>query len=415
MSAVEVSHSAERREALVRRTTLVLAAAQALLWGSLGVFAAFGPIVGPRLGGAEREAGILFGLYYLGSAAGARVAGRAMDRFGRRVGLAGGYVVMAAAGVVAAVGGLAGSVNWLRSAFAVMGLGVGATLLGRAAVADLYPPERRGRAVGTVVMAGAIGAIGGPPLGAVVHGAARGLGVPSDASPWILASLLAVMALMLVMTLRPDPRELAVGSSAASGRRRRPYEILVSRGALVPVVTVAVAQAVMVTFMSVIPAVLGRHGAGELTVSLVVSGHLGAMFLFSPLLGAILDTVGRRAGLLAGVALLGVGVVVGMLGTGPVPGGGGLLLIGVGWSAAYLASTAAISDLTAPDERASALGATDLVAGLSAAVGVLGGALLLAATSFEVLAVAGLGLLLGPLAMLAAARTGPPSPGRVPP
>ncbi|HEX2030617.1 MAG TPA: MFS transporter, partial [Actinomycetota bacterium] len=176
MSTVEVGPPAERRDVLVRRTTVLLAGAQALLWGAIGVFAAFGPIVGPRLGAGPREAAVLFGVYYLGTAAGARAAGRVMDRLGRRAGLAGGYLVMAVAGVVAAAAVVAGSLGWLRTSFVALGAGVGAALLGRAAVADLYPPERRGRAVGVVVMAGAVGAIGGPPLGAGVHAAAGALG-----------------------------------------------------------------------------------------------------------------------------------------------------------------------------------------------------------------------------------------------
>ncbi|HEX2032454.1 MAG TPA: hypothetical protein VHL78_13835, partial [Actinomycetota bacterium] len=53
--------------------------------------------------------------------------------------------------------------------------------------------------------------------------------------------------------------------------------------------------------------------------------------------------------------------------------------------------------------------ATDLTAGLAAAAGVFGGALLLAATSFQALAVAGLALLVAPLAALAARGT--PAPG----
>lgn len=413
MGTVEGTLSEERRSPLVRRTTLILAAAQALLWGAIAVFAAFGPIVGPDLGGGEREVGILLGVYYVGSAAGARIAGRAMDRFGRRPGLAGGYAVMAMAGVLAGWAVIAGSAWLLRASFVVVGLGVGAALLGRAAVADLYSPERRGRAVGTLVMAGTIGAVGGAPLGAALHAAARSLGLRQPAAaPWLLASLFAAVAFLLILALRPDPRTLAVKAPGAAGARRRPHDILLSQAALVPVVTVAVAQAVMVTFMSVIPAVLDHHGAGELTVSLVVSGHLGAMFVFSPLLGSFFDAWGRRAGLLLGVALLGGGVAVSLLGSAPLPGGGGLFLIGVGWSAAYVASTAAISDLTRPEERASAIGAMDLVAGLAAAAGVLGGAVLLDATSFRTLALTALTVLTLSFAFVAGRSTrGAPTAG----
>jgi hypothetical protein len=44
-----VTVSAERRPLLVRRTTFLLAGAQLALWGAIGVFAAFGAILGPGL------------------------------------------------------------------------------------------------------------------------------------------------------------------------------------------------------------------------------------------------------------------------------------------------------------------------------------------------------------------------------
>ena len=56
----------------------------------------------------------------------------------------------------------AGSFALLVVGTAIFGCGQGPALLGRAAAADLYPPVLRGRGVGTVATAGAIGAVDGP-------------------------------------------------------------------------------------------------------------------------------------------------------------------------------------------------------------------------------------------------------------
>jgi MFS family permease len=73
-----------------------------------------------------------------------------------------------------------------------------------------------------------------------------------------------------------------------------------------------------------------------------------------------------------------------------------VILIGVGWPAGYVASTATLSDLASPAERAGALGLSDLIASLAAAAGVFS-----AAVVFEM---AGLGVLVvGAIVVLAGA------------
>ena len=377
-----------------------LEGAQVALWGAIGVAAAFGALSSNELTHRESAAAVFLGAYYVGAAAGARVAGRAMDRLGRRPGLAGGYVLLAASGLVAFAATGAGSFGWLLVGAVILGCGSGAALLGRGALADMHPPDQRGRAVGRLVVMGTIGAVGGPPLGGAVHELADRLGVGSPlAAPWLLVTLLAGVGLVLVLALRPDPRELAVGP-AASGPARRPGQVLRLRPALVAVVAIAVAQAVMVTFMSVLPVVVRNHGAAPLVVSVVVSIHLAGMFALSPVVGVVLDRWGRRPGLLGGVFLSGAGVALALASEATPVATGALFLIGVGWSAAYLGSTAVVSDAATASERAGALGLTDLVAATAAAAGVFGGAALLEAQGYAVLSIVALGLLLLPAVLL---------------
>jgi MFS family permease len=105
------------------------------------------------------------------------------------------------------------------------------------------------------------------------------------------------------------------------------------------------------------------------------------------------------------------GVALSLVAGTAVPAGG-LFLIGVGWCAAYVGSTAIVADLATPTERGRALGITDLVAAITAAAGVLGGALLLEATSFPLLAATAIALLLVPAILLVPLRE--EGPGRWP-
>jgi MFS family permease len=394
---------ADDRLRLVRRNTGLLAAAQVALWGAIGAVAAFGPISIFELTGRESMAAVLFGAYSLAVAAGARVSGRFMDRAGRRPGLIAGYIVLGLGGGSAAVSVASGSTLGLMVSAVVIGAGAGTALLGRAAVADMYPPDRRGRAVGRLLVAGTIGAVGGPPLAGAVHALATSGGVDEPLIvPWLLVPALAAVALALVLSVRPDPRDLAVGVTGPGARR--PIEILRLRPAVSAVATIAAVQVVMVTFMSVVPVVLHSQGAGELTVSIVVGLHLAGMFGLSSVVGGALDRWGRRAGLLGGLGLSGTGVLLALGEGATVLPSAGLVLIGVGWSMAYVGSTAVISDLAGTTERAGALGLMDLVASVAAATGVLSGAALLQATGLIVLGIAALAMLGAGLGVVVLAR-----------
>jgi MFS family permease len=226
-----------------------------------------------------------------------------------------------------------------------------------------------------------------------------------------VVTVLAVGGMALVLALRPDPRALAA-DPAPAGARRPAGAILRRRPAVAAVASIGVGQAVMVTFMGVVPVVIHNHGAANLTVTLIVSLHLAGMFAFSPLIGAVLDRWGRRPGLLAGVLATAAGILL-SLSSATLVAAAGLFLVGVGWSAAYLGSTAVVSDLASPTERAGALGLTDLFAASSAAVGVLGTAVLLEVAGFGTVAVIGLALLVLPAVLLIPLRE--VTPGSWPP
>jgi MFS family permease len=402
---------APERHAQVRRNTALLTGAQVALWGAIGAAAAFGPITAFELTDRRSAAAVFFAIYYLAAAFAARAAGRVMDRRGRRPGLVAGYATLAVGGGVAFVAVAGGSTLWFDVGAGLIGLGSGAALLGRGAVADMYPADRRGRAVGILLLAGTLGAVGGAPLSGGIHALAGDAGgIDALAGPWLILPVAALVGLVLVAMLRPDPRDLAVRPAGPSESARPVREILALRPGFAALISIAVAQAVMVTFMGVIPVVLQSHHAGEVTVSSVVGLHLGGMFALSPLIGAVLDRWGRRVGLLVGAATTASGVLVSLLEEAVPVEAVGLFLIGVGWSAAYLGSTAVLSDLTTPSERAGTLGVADLIASLSAAAGVLTGGFLFESTGFAVLAWAAVILLLPPLTLVLAVRE--PAPGR---
>jgi MFS family permease len=374
----------------VRRNTLLLAIAQGFLYSTLPFLLAVGSVAVVDLSGRKAAVGVLAASYFASAAVGALVVGRWMDRVGRKPGLAVGYVAIAVGALASAGAVERRSALLLVLAAVPFGLGAGAALLGRGAVADMHPPDRRGRAVGLVLAASVIGAVGSAPLVALLqHVSEDRLGLRPFVGPWLVVPLLAAGGLVCVLLLRPDPRDLAVRDRAADAApaapARTPRELLALPPFRAAVVAAGIGQAAMIAVMGVAPIVVHHHG--DLAVSGVLSVHFVGMFAFMPLIGVIIDRIGRRRGLVAAVALSATGVLVGALSTQPVVFGFGLFLVGLGWAVSYLGATAIVSDVTDPLERSGALGFTDLLVSLSSAVGGLVGGALLEAGGYPALAV----------------------------
>lgn len=379
------------RRRLVQRNTLLLVVAQGFVQSAFPVVFVVGSVAIAELSGRESSSGYLYALYFGAAAVGGLLVGRWMDRVGRRPGLVAGYVLVGVGGAVAAASIAGGSTIWLLASAVPFGLGLGAANLARGAVADMYPPESRGRAVGLLLAASTIGAVGSPQLVALLRRLAEGSeGVDPNVLPWAMVPVAAAVALACALSLRPDPRDLAVRTTVqpVDVPARQPRELLGLRAFRAAVVAAAVGQMAMVAVMGVTPLALHHQGDSSAAISGVISLHIAGMYAFSPLIGAALDRWGRRPGLLVGATASGVGALIAGTQQGALLVGSGLFLIGLGWSATYLGATAVISDITSPAERAGALGFTDLLIGGCSAAGGLAGGFVFEGAGFRVLGLA---------------------------
>ena len=403
----------EDRALAVRRNTRLLALAQGLAQAAAPVLLIVGSQAIVDLSGRDSSVGLLNGFYFIAAAIGALAFGRLMDRAGRRPGLLLSYVLLGVSGVVAWLAISAGSTLGLLVAGVGFGLGFGGVNLARAAVADMHPPEHRGRAVGYLLAAATIGAVGSPFLVAYLRGVAEEHGGNPDLLPWLIVPIVAAGAFGCALALRPDPRDLAVvieGEDPAAPARR-PRELLRVPAFRIAVVAAAVGQMAMVAVMGVTPVALDHgHHASDIAVSGVISLHIAGMFAFSPLIGAALDRFGRRPGLIAGACTSIVGALLAATDASPLIVGVGLFAIGLGWSATFLGATAMISDLTAPHERGGALGFNDLlVAAASATAGFVGG-FVFDGAGFRVLAAGVAAVVLAVVLLVLRMREGAPVP-----
>jgi MFS family permease len=384
------------RDALVRRNTILLMAAQAALLGCTAVWFTLAVVAAAELTGRERYAGVFLAMFSLCVATSAILVGRLMDRRGRRVGLVLGYALLGVGGSGGGVAAWAESTWGLFLAATVFGAGMGAALLGRVAAADMYPTARRGRVVGIVVSAGTAGAIGGAPLVALIDA------VATETLAWVTIPFFAMLGLCAVTALKPDPKELAVEEADEGGTRaaaRSLGELLAIPPLRAAIAAIVVAQTAMVAVMGVTPVALDDYGAGAVAIAVVISLHIAGMYALGPAIGAALDRFGRRPGLLAGAGLSAAGSVVGSFTEETALIATGMFLVGLGWALCYLGATAVVSDLTTAEERGGALGASDLFTSCAAAAGVLASGFVLESSGLSLVGIV-MAALMAPVVML---------------
>jgi MFS family permease len=379
-----------------RRPMTAIVVAAALMNAAMSVASGVGTIVdadrlGLAWGGVAATAGIV------GTGAGALALTRLTARRGRGRALAVGYLVGAVGAVVATGGAVTDDVAALLIGMLLLGVGNAAAQLSRYAAAELHTEDRRGRAIGAVVWAGAVGAVGGPLLlGATAALAGRFGWVPA-AGPFLLA--VAVTAVAAVVS-----RWLPYGSKALTAAPAPLWTLLRRPAVRSAFAVLATAQVVMVAVMTAAPVEMHHHGQGLGAVGLVLSAHTLGMFALSPLTGRLVDRLGARPVLVAGLVALAAAAAATSAGpTDTAFRAATLSLLGYGWNLCFVGGSTALAETVPPAERARVEGTVDAaVWGLAAVAGLLS-TVVLAFGGYAVLTAAAGLLVLVPAAALRSA------------
>ncbi|TDT80182.1 putative MFS family arabinose efflux permease [Arthrobacter sp. AG258] len=401
------STAADQRVRQVQRRTVVLLGT-AQVFGGIGTGAtvSIGSILAVELSGSSAWAGAVATVMTLGAAAAALPLASLADHRGRRAGQVAGLSAALAGALLMVLAVVSGLFILLVLGAAGIGVGTAATLQARFAAVDLAAPEHRGRALSTVVWAVTVGAVTGPNLiqpGTVVGTA---LGLPPVAGPFVIAAAgLLIASVLMFAGLRPDPlllaRQLAAAGAntaqdhdparpdaVAAGRSggsliRGLHAIRDSRTAVLAVTAVVAAHAVMVGVMSMTPLHLqhlvegpafhpGHVAEGDVLVIIgfTISLHIAGMFALSPVMGWLTDRAGRIETIVIGFAVLVAAVVVAGLGQSSTPAvAAGLVLLGVGWSAATISGSTLLAESVGRDARVAVQGVSDMLMGAAGAAG----------------------------------------------
>ncbi|HLF27819.1 MAG TPA: MFS transporter [Anaerolineae bacterium] len=383
----------------IRRIIATLFVAQGLALAALIASTMIASITGTQLGGGEWAAGLPSTFTLIGGALAAYPAGRLAGRFGRRLGLSVAYLCGIVGGLIAGIGVIAQSLLVFLIGMVFLGASRAVSDQARYAAADVMPIHLRARAVSLIVFAGTIGAVLGPILSPIAGRAAISLGYAELVGPWFVTTGLMIVTLIFVaLLLRPDPRDIAralqpeaaPGHLAATAQPARSFwQVMSVPAARLALISLGLAQTVMVMVMTITPVHMTHHAHGLDAIGFVISAHILGMYGLSMAAGWLTDRGGRRLTIgLGSLALIGA-CVLAPQNPDMWPLALSLFLLGFGWNMCFVSGSALLTDALDVHERARIQGAADLVVNLASAIGSLGSGLLIASLGFGTLATVG--------------------------
>jgi MFS family permease len=394
--------------AVEQRSSLALLATATPI-GALGLAAggSAGALLAKEMTASSAAAGLPLGALVVGSAAGAILIAGRTSRVDRAAGLRLGYGIGTVGAAIVIVSAIVESFGLLLAGSAALGAANAAIFLTRYAAAELGGEAGRGRALGVVFFATALGAVASPNLLGPSGDLAGALGLPRLTGLYLVA-IAAFLAAALMLGALPRRSHTA----GAGQRIGRPELRSGLAGARVALIVLAASNLVMVAVMAIAPVHLVEHGHSLDFVGVVISIHVLCMFAPSPLTGWLADRAGSATVAAVGAALL---VAAGLAGALLDMSDAGtmtamLALLGLGWNAGVVGGSTMLAASVPALLRPHAEGIGEIAMGLAAGAGAPVAGLIVAFGDFTALSVAGA---VGGVLMFAALRS--PRPFRAAP
>ena len=364
---------------VVRRNTLLLAATLAVHSPVVQLVAAVSSLTFVLVTGVKGLLGLGPAIFLVAAAVTGAIAGRAMDRYGRKPVLVIGFLVGGLGCAVTALGTHFTSTVAVIVGFALTGSSSATSLLVRTAAGDMYPPLRRARGISYVLFGSVFGAILGPTVFSPLF-AGKNLEADNLTVPWLAAAAISVGSATVVAFVRPDTKKIAELIAPVDAppppESKAPLAEIIRRPGVIPAILTAFASfGVMVSVMNLTGyVVVEKHHHAQHNVFPIIGAHVLGMYALVLVVGALIDRLGRNTALASGLIVMGLSAL-GLTWISSVPATALLLFgLGIGWNISYVAAAAQLADLTHPSERGRLFGFNDFAAAMfAAALALLGG------------------------------------------
>lgn len=331
----------------------LLAGITALAAVGLAAGGTAGALLATELAGTASVAGLPVALHLGGSAAGALLVSQQAGRGHRGRGLALGLLLGALGALVVIVAAEHANLPGMLVGSTLLGTANSSIFLLRYAAAQAASEGNRGRALGAVFLATAVGATVSPLLLGPGGSLAQMLQLPALCGMYLIA-LAAFGSTALLLAVASTPRTPVLGAAArvlTTGVRstRGGADLLTAlRGpsTVVALSALAATNFVMVGVMTITPVHLAQHGSGNAAVGFLVALHVVAMFAPAPITGRLADRHGPLSVVLTGSSIALVACVAGALGDGHATAltTTHLVLAGLGWNCGVVGSSSLLTE-----------------------------------------------------------------------
>ena len=307
---------------LIKRNTALFALCQTFTGAGMQFAYGFGPLMVVQLTGSAGLAGMSIALIGFSRFLVAYPVGRITDTYGRRPGIMLGLVLALIGAVTVGLAMNAASIVMLGVGMLVFSMGMSAAQQLRVAATDMFPPHHRAQALGYVAMGSLVGLAISPAIVAHAEAIAKDWGQDPLGLPWLMLPGLIIPGMLLVLMVRPDPKEIGMNLQRyypdyqPPARRTREAAEFTVAGMLdrdrvrMAIVSNCAAQGNMTLVMVLTSLVLSHHGHSLAAIAFSHMFHSAGMFAFTIPLGRLTDRIGHDRVMYPGVATALVGAAL---------------------------------------------------------------------------------------------------------
>ncbi|MBI3022319.1 MAG: MFS transporter [Thaumarchaeota archaeon] len=371
----------------VRRNSALLAVGQAASSVAFQVNSLIGSLAVFELSGNAALAGFVFSITWIGRILFSYASGWLMDRAGRKRVLILGGILTSISMVAAGLLFLAGDVTGLLASFLLYGTGNAILGQNRVAMTDMYEDSRIGTAVGYLYTSSILGSLVSIPVVMLVEPISSSVGIGLYSLMWFAGASALLFAVGTTAFLKPDTKQIALylkgnRPKGANDNNSTSSTPLRSPQVIIAFVVSGLCWGIMVAMMSLLSLHMNDNGFPMTLISTAISVHVIGMYALSLSLGKMVDRLGSKKFMIVGSVLTGLGGLLTPLTTDYYAITFGIFLVGLGWSASSVSTTALIANATEVGIRGRVLGLNDMVTGIASATAPFAGGVVIAAEGF---------------------------------